>query len=108
MSKQKKCYNTAVKRGQITVETTEESLEDAIQDELDELVFSDINSFFIIDLINNSQNKVFSKDYFETFLKNSIPMELADIVITCYSYAEFLGFDLDKAVELKMKYNESR
>lgn len=108
MSKQKKCYNTAVKRGQITDKTISIDFEDAIECELDELKESTVNQIQI-DLFDSCDD-VFPIDFdsFERLLKNSSIMEVADIVITCYSYSEFLGFDLDKAVQMKMKYNESR
>lgn len=34
--------------------------------------------------------------------------ELADIVITCMSMAEYYGIDLGRVIEAKMTYNERR
>ena len=45
---------------------------------------------------------------FKSYVKNTFPDELADIVIRVADLAEHLGYDLDRHVRLKMEYNATR
>lgn len=37
-----------------------------------------------------------------------VPSELADCIIRILDYCEHVGIDIDEAIQIKMKYNESR
>mgnify|MGYP004006580001 FL=1 len=37
-----------------------------------------------------------------------IPIELADCVLRILDFCEYVGIDMEKAIELKTKYNKSR
>lgn len=47
-------------------------------------------------------------DNFKDYVKNTFPDELADVIIRTCDLAEFLGYDLETYVALKMRYNETR
>lgn len=79
---QKEIYDCAVKRGKITPQTTRKQFLEAIASELLEL---------------SAEVEVFKQD-----------LELADIALVCYSMADHLGFELDKAIETKHEYNLTR
>ncbi len=49
-----------------------------------------------------------TKESFEKNIKNSFECELADIMIRVMDLAAFKGIDLEKHIELKMKYNATR
>lgn len=48
------------------------------------------------------------KERFEQDIKDTFEDELADAVIRIADMCGYLGIDLEKHIELKMKYNESR
>lgn len=48
------------------------------------------------------------KAAFEMYVKDTIPDELADAVIRCFDIAGAEGYDLQKHIELKLKYNAMR
>jgi NTP pyrophosphatase (non-canonical NTP hydrolase) len=45
---------------------------------------------------------------FEKFIKNTVEDELADVIIRTLDLCGHLGIDIERHIELKMKYNESR
>jgi NTP pyrophosphatase (non-canonical NTP hydrolase) len=45
---------------------------------------------------------------FENTVKNSIEDELTDVIIRVLDLCGYLGIDIEKHIELKMKYNEQR
>ncbi len=45
---------------------------------------------------------------FESSVKDTFPDELADIIIRVGDLAEYLGYDLERHVKLKMEYNSRR
>lgn len=45
---------------------------------------------------------------FQNNVKDTFPDELADIVIRVADLAGYLGYDLDRHIQLKMEYNASR
>jgi NTP pyrophosphatase (non-canonical NTP hydrolase) len=47
-------------------------------------------------------------NFFEYIVKNSIEDELADVIIRTLDLCGYLGIDIEKHIELKMKYNEQR
>lgn len=47
-----------------------------------------------------------AKNYFETFFKDTLEDELADIIIRVFSFCGAFKIDLDSAVEKKMAYNK--
>lgn len=49
-----------------------------------------------------------AKNYFETFFKDTLEDELADIIIRVFSFCGAFKIDLDSAVEKKMAYNKVR
>jgi len=60
--------------------------------------------------------KAFNKDerilhftfLFEDLIKDSFEDEIADTIIRLFDLCGFMGIDIDKFVELKMQYNETR
>lgn len=46
--------------------------------------------------------------FFETYFKDTLEDELADIIIRVFSFCGAFKIDLDRAVELKMEYNKAR
>lgn len=53
-------------------------------------------------------NKKCNEIYFEDKKPCGIPIELADLIIRICDFAEFAGIDLEKAIEIKTKYNRTR
>ena len=47
-------------------------------------------------------------DLFKVVIKNHMADELADVIIRTCDLAEFMGYDLETHVRLKMRYNETR
>ncbi len=45
---------------------------------------------------------------FKNSIKDTFEDEIADTVIRCFDMAAHLGFDLEKHIELKMRYNTLR
>jgi len=78
---QKEIYDCAVKRGKITKQTTRKQFLEAIASELLEL----------------AEANEFNED-----------LEMADIVLICYSMAEHRRIPLDEAIEHKHEYNLTR
>ncbi len=48
------------------------------------------------------------RQLFESIIKNTVEDELADSLIRILDLCGYLGIDIDKHVELKMKYNSER
>ncbi|MDR2887689.1 MAG: hypothetical protein LBV26_06805 [Bacteroidales bacterium] len=49
-----------------------------------------------------------STQKFEILIKNTVEDELSDVIIRVLDLCGYLGIDVEKHVELKMRYNESR
>ena len=45
---------------------------------------------------------------FESFIKDGVQDEIADTIIRLLDLCGYMNIDIDKHIELKMKYNESR
>jgi NTP pyrophosphatase (non-canonical NTP hydrolase) len=45
---------------------------------------------------------------FEILIKNTVEDEIADVLIRTLDLCGWLGIDIEKHVEWKMRYNESR
>jgi len=54
------------------------------------------------------KNRSVTEIYMNNNRPGGIPIELADVFIRIADAAEHYGIDLEKAIELKMKYNETR
>lgn len=54
-----------------------------------------------------NDNKQF-KGLFELYVKDTFEDEIADTVIRCMDMSAHMGFDLQKHIELKMRYNSLR
>ena len=48
------------------------------------------------------------KKWFENYIKDTFEDEIADVVIRCFDMSAHLGFDLEKHIEAKMRYNTLR
>jgi NTP pyrophosphatase (non-canonical NTP hydrolase) len=48
------------------------------------------------------------QEHFPENIKNTVEDELADVIIRVLDLCGYLGIDIEKHVELKMKYNEQR
>ena len=81
---QERNYRATVKRGQITNETNTYDFLNKIHEEVDEL--------------------------YEAYIHHEIidKMELADIILVCFSLAEHNKIDIDKALQAKVIINENR
>lgn len=121
MTNQKRAYNSAVNRGKVTDKTTEDDMLLALQKEVAELFNANDkgDSRCLTDTTMEVANSLACKNiesvYDKTFVKAYPKLiagtktdELADIVIICHTFAEFLGIDLQLAVNQKMRYNELR
>lgn len=60
------------------------------------------------DIYIESFNSNISIMDFETFFKNTFEDELADVIIRLLDLCKYMKIDIEKHIELKMKYNESR
>ena len=78
---QKEIYDCAVKREKIKNNTTRKRFLEAIASELIEL--------------GDTRNCITN-------------LELADVVLVCYSMAEHYGYNLDEAIKAKHQYNLKR
>lgn len=58
--------------------------------------------------ITQQQKETDFKNVFSVLVKNSFEDELADIIIRVMDLAAFKGIDLEKHIELKMRYNVLR
>lgn len=90
LTEQRQCLAIAKHRKQVNDLTTFENFITAINNELDELVDTD---FLISEHL---------PEYSDT------AEEIADVVITCMSMAEFYDIDLGKVIEAKIRYNNQR
>jgi NTP pyrophosphatase (non-canonical NTP hydrolase) len=54
------------------------------------------------------ENGQFDKNYFERWIKSSLQDEFADVIIRTLDLCGYLEIDIEKHVELKMRYNETR
>jgi NTP pyrophosphatase (non-canonical NTP hydrolase) len=82
---QSEIYQCAVKRGKINKQTTRKHFLDAIASELLELAEAE-------DTPNNPR----------------ISLELADVVLVCYSMAQHRGINLDQVISFKHEFNLKR
>lgn len=126
MKIQERAYKSAVNRGKINENTTEEDLILHLQREVVELFqakeVGDID--YVIDrtdlLISSSTKPIenvsdvqreTAKHFYKLYKNNMAGTkadELADIALICATYAHKLGIDLFKMMELKTIYNELR
>jgi NTP pyrophosphatase (non-canonical NTP hydrolase) len=126
MKIQERAYKSAVNRGKITEFTTDEDFLLHLQKEVAELFqaneVGDIN--YVIDrtdqLISSSTKPIenvsdvqreTAKHFYKLYKNNMSGTkadELADIALICATYAQKLGIDLFKMMELKTIYNELR
>lgn len=126
MKIQERAYKSAVSRGKITEFTTEDDILLHLQKEVVELFqakeVGDIN--YVIDrtdqLISSSTKPIknvsdvqreTAKHFYKLYKNNMSGTkadELADIALICATYAQKLGIDLFKMMELKTIYNELR
>lgn len=81
-------YAATVRRGKITIHTTQDEFIDKIKEELQELE-SEVDLPFFNDRAGRD-------------------IELADIVLVCFAYAEHFGIDLLSEMEKKVIFNEKR
>lgn len=86
----KRALECAIKRGKLSGMLTQDVWASAIMDEVSELNIA---------TSCNSQHIPLYAEYEE---------ELADVVITCMSMAEWYAIDLGEVIDTKMKYNEER
>jgi NTP pyrophosphatase (non-canonical NTP hydrolase) len=64
-------------------------------------------------IANTTEDDVFNDTLpfdvaFKAFIKGTVEEELADVIIRTLDLCGSLGIDIEKHIELKMKYNESR
>ena len=101
---QKKCYKTAKKRGKFSNGIDRVLLD--MHSEVTELSQARRKADYSMhkEMLNNMSKK----DAFEFAIKNTIDEEIADVIISCFSLAEHYNIDVEKIIEIKMKYNEIR
>ena len=64
------------------------------------------DSGYLSDIVNQPDNEF--KYLFEKYIKNTFEDELADVLIRVFDLCGWLNIDLDKHIEMKMKYNSLR
>lgn len=64
------------------------------------------DSGYLNDIYNQPDDEF--KYLFEKYIKNTFEDELADVLIRIFDLCGWLNIDLDKHVEMKMKYNSLR
>ena len=64
------------------------------------------DSGYLSDIVNQPDNEF--KYLFEKYIKNTFEDELADVLIRIFDLCGWLNIDLDKHIEMKMKYNSLR
>jgi NTP pyrophosphatase (non-canonical NTP hydrolase) len=71
-----------------------------------------LNMFELLQSINQGNHTIgndeFDKLSFEEVVKDTVGDELADVIIRVLDLCGYLEIDIEKHVELKMKYNELR
>jgi len=60
------------------------------------------------DFEKGNQNCDWIKNRFETTIKDTFEDEIVDVILRCFDMSAHLGFDLEKHLELKMRYNTLR
>ena len=85
-------YKSAVKRGHYKEKPSEEWIQYYLS--------------CIGDEVSEARDAIYKRVITEE--KDSLPSELADIVIHVCSLSEYLGIDLEKQIAWKMDYNEKR
>lgn len=58
--------------------------------------------------VAQGKDEEFDADNFKIHIKDTLPDELADIVIRVFDLAGWLDINLQRHIELKMKYNSTR
>jgi len=58
--------------------------------------------------LDREQDDKYYKHLFEEYIKNSIEDELADVIIRVLDLCGYLNINVEKHVEMKMRYNELR
>ncbi len=114
----------AVKRDKVTVRSMSVDFEHALSKELAELyqakskgayddfkarhkAIMDSSSFEDIKEEMEKSTRIFKEKY-ESYISGTKGDELADLILVCASYAEFLGLDLSVIVKNKLLYNAVR
>lgn len=108
----KKCFVNAVLRGKVTKETQKK---DFVTDAIREIIEFDRATPWnsekkqnLIDDLEKSKTDAQFQLRFEESLKNYEPNEIADIICVLLSYSHLQGYDIEKYVNLTVKYNEVR
>lgn len=82
-----------------------------IHSELSEALEADRNERYAVDTARGFEiikDDAEFKEWFETYIKNTFEDEIADVVIRCLDTAEYMGFDLERHILCKMRYNTLR
>jgi len=80
-----------------------------IHSELSEALEADrVNRWANIEDLSRPIKDLYFPDSFEYAVKNTVEDELADVIIRVLDMCGGLEIDIEKHVELKMKYNETR
>lgn len=96
-------YLTAVRRGQISEETTQLDLWEAITEEVDEFGTS---KPAVVDPKTSIANC--NPEQYEKIFKNTTGDELADLIIASMSTAYKMGIPVGQYVVAKLNYNNTR
>lgn len=96
-------YLTAVRRGQITEETTQLDLWEHISEEVDEFGASKPAVVDPKTAISNC-----TPEQYENAFKNTTGDELADVIISAMSTAYKMGIPVGQYVVAKLNYNNTR
>ena len=108
----KKCFDNAVRRGKVTEKTTKREFTIAVMEEVFEFdkatPWNTKKKQNLIDDLEKSKTDAQFQLRFEESLKNYEPNEIADIICVLLTYSHLQGYDIEKYVNLTVKYNEVR
>lgn len=108
----KKCYDNAVRRGKVTEKTTKREFMLDLMNEMFEFnsstPWNSEKKQNLIDDLEKSKTDAQFQLRFEESLKNYEPNEIADIICVLLNYSHLKGYDIEKYMNLTIKYNELR
>lgn len=108
----RKCCENSLRRGKVTKDTKKK---DFVTDAIREIIEFDRATPWnsekkqnLIDDLEKSKTDAQFQLRFEESLKNYEPNEICDVICTLLTYSHIKGYDIEKYMDLTVKYNEIR